>query len=103
MSGRHEIKDDDFQRIVLLLPGQPQDAGVTVDKATHRLFIPAILSVAKTGIPWRDLPRRLGKWNSVYQRFNRWCRTGALAWIFPGLPDPDLEWLMLDSSVSRAH
>lgn len=103
MSHRHEIKDADWQRVKHLLPGQPRDPGVTVSEEGNRLFLNAILFVAKTGIPWRDLPQRFGKWNSVYQRFNRWARKGVLQRVFEQLQDPDLEWLMLDSSVIRTH
>lgn len=103
MVHRHEIKDADWQRVKHLLPGQPQDPGVTVSEEDNRLFVNAILFVGKTGIPWRDLPGRFGKWNSIYQRYNRWCRSGVWGLIFEELQDPDLEWLMLDSSIIRTH
>ena len=69
----------------------------------NRLFINAILYLAKTGIGWRDLPAGHGKWNSVYRRFNRWCQNGRWKVIFDALQDPDLEWLLLDRTVIRAH
>jgi transposase len=59
--------------------------------------------LAKTGIPWRDLPERFGPWHNVFQRFNRWCKKGVFARIFDTLRDPDLEVLMLDSTTIRAH
>jgi transposase len=45
----------------------------------------------------------LGSWDNVYQRFNRWCKKGVFTKIFAEFRDPDLEVLMLDSTVIRAH
>jgi transposase len=98
---RHEITDKDWVRIEGLLPGREGDPGVTAKD--NRNFINAILFIAKTGIPWRDLPERFGNWNSVWRRFDRWSRKGVWKRIFEELRDPDLEWLFLDSTVVRAH
>ena len=59
--------------------------------------------MAKTGLPWRDLPERFGKWNTRWRRFARWARDGVWDGLFAALPDPDLEWLILDSTVIRPH
>jgi transposase len=99
--GRHEISDENWRRIEDLLPGRRGGHGGVAKN--NRLFINAIYFLAKTGIPWRDLPERFGKWNSVFQRFHRWSRTGVWARVFEALKDPDLEWLLIDSSVIRAH
>ncbi len=99
----HDISDADFDRIKDLLPGQPTDPGVTVCEQDNRFFLNVILFVAKTGIPWRDLPESMGNSNSVFQRYNRWSRKGVFQRIFEHLQDPDTEWLFLDSSVLRAH
>jgi len=69
----------------------------------NRLFIDAVWWIAKTGAQWRDLPERFGKWNSVWKQFDRWARKGVWDRIFRELRDPDLEWLILDSSVIRAR
>jgi transposase len=98
---RHEITDEQWGSIKELLPGKPGDPGVTAKD--NRLFMNAIMYVAKTGIPWRDLPERFGRWHNVFQRFNRWCKRGVFTRIFNVLRDPDLEVLMLDSTVIRAH
>jgi transposase len=94
---RYAISDDHFARIEHLLPGKPSDPGRTA--ADNRLFLDAVLWVARTGAPWPDLPERFGKYNSVFQRFNRWSKNGVWARVFEALQDSDLEWLMLDSTT----
>lgn len=101
MLRRHAIADEHWERIKDLLPGKEGDPGVTA--ADNRGFVDAVLWIAKTGAPWRDLPERFGHWNSVWRRFDRWARKGVWRQIFQALQDPDLEWLLLDSSVIRAH
>jgi transposase len=101
MRARHAISDADWDRIKGLLPGQPgQHGGVAAD---NRLFVDAVLYVARTGIPWRDLPERFGNWNSVWRRFDRWAAQGIWAKVMGELRDEDLEWLILDSTTVRAH
>jgi transposase len=101
MYHRHAIRDEDWDRIKDLLPGQAGQRGVTAKD--NRLFIDAVLWIAKTGAPWRDLPERFGNWNSVWRRFDRWARKGVWRKVFDTLQDPDLEWLILDSTIIRAH
>jgi transposase len=101
MLRRHEITDQQWHAIKDLLPGQEGDPGATAKD--NRLFINAIMWIAKTGAPWRDLPERFGNWNSVYQRFNRWCKAGVFQKIMETLQDPDLGILLLDSTIVRAH
>ena len=43
-----------------------------------RLFFEALLYVARTRIPWRDLPGDFGAWDAVYNRFRRWISSGSL-------------------------
>src|SRR5262249_27231300 len=69
----------------------------------NRLFLDAVLWIAKTGAPWRDLPERFGNWNSAWRRFDRWAKKGAWQRVFEALQDSDLEWLILDSTAVRAH
>jgi transposase len=101
MHHRHAITDDQWDRIKDLLPGREGQPGVTAKD--NRQFLDAVLWIAKTGAPWRDLPERFGNWNSVWRRFDRWARKGVWQKVFDVLQDPDLEWLLLDSTIIRAH
>ena len=101
MLPRHAISDANWERIKDLLPGRPGQPGWVA--RDNRLFLDAGLWIGKTGAPWRDLPERFGNWNSVWRRFDRWARKGTWQRVFQALADPDLEWLILDSTVVRAH
>ena len=77
---RFWLRDDQFERIEALLPGKRNDPGRTA--ANNRLVVEAVLWIARTGSPWRDLPPEFGLWNSAYQRFARWSRQGVWHRIF---------------------
>ncbi len=101
MQRRYELSDREWERIKDLLPGKSGDVGVTAKN--NRQFINAVIWIDRTGAPWRDLPEYYGKWNTVYQRFNRWSKKGIWEKIFEQLQEPDFDWVMLDSTVIRAH
>jgi putative transposase len=85
-----------------LLPGKPGDPGRSGED--NRLFVNAVLWIARTGAPWRDLPERFGEWNSIYRRFARWAKAGVWEKVLRALgDDPDLEEDLLDTSVVRVH
>ena len=68
------------------------------------MFVEAIFWVARTGAPWRDVPKEYGRWHSVYMRFSRWGKTGVWQRVWEAVKgDPDLEQLMVDSSIVKAH
>lgn len=98
---RYELTDEQWGLIEVLLPGREGDPGAHGED--NRLFVNAVIWMARTGAPWRDLPERFGEWNSVYQRFNRWSKSGVWADMFQAVRLPDLEALLLDSTVIRAH
>jgi transposase len=99
---RQELSDSVWARIEPHLPGKVSDPGRT--GRDNRLFVEAILWLARSGAHWRVLPPEFGKWNSVYQRFNRWCRDGVWERLFKALSyDPDFEYVLVDSTIVRAH
>ena len=75
-------------------------------KTSNRMFVEAILHQARTGNPWRDLPREFGSWNAAYYRFRRWekRRIWKRIWKqFQSLDAKPLRHLFIDSTVVKAH
>jgi len=69
-----------------------------------RGFIEAVLWWRRTGVPWRDLPDHFGSWKTVFNRFDRWSKTGKWRRLFDALKrDVDEEWHSIDSTINRAH
>ena len=98
---RFELSDEQWLRVEGLLPGKSGDPGQP--GKDNRLFLDAVLWIVRTGAPWRDLPERFGDWNSTFVRFNRWAKKGVWLRVFDALQAPDLEWVMLDATIVRAH
>jgi transposase len=99
---RKMLRNDQWERIEHLLPGRASDPGTTAKD--NRLFLEAVLWVARTGAPWRDLPAQLGNWHNTYTRFSRWGKKGVWQRLIKAVSDdPDLEALFIDSSIVRAH
>ena len=102
MAKRYELSDEQWQKIADLVPGKVGDPGRS--GADNRLFVNGVLWVLRSGAHWHDLPPCYGKWKSVHKRFARWAKAGAWERVFAQLTaDPDNDYLMLDSSLVRAH
>ncbi len=71
-----------------------------------RMFIEALLYMARTGIPWRDLPSCFGRWEAVYMRFRRWEKSGVWHRLWGVLQQDKFKaakQIFIDSSIVRAH
>ena len=88
--------------IAPLLPGKEGDRGRT--GADNRLFMDAILWMARNAASWRDLPPELGNWKTVHSRFRRWALTGVWESLFNALrQDPDFEYVLVDATICKTH
>lgn len=75
-----KLSQEQFEQIEKYFPIQRGNV-----KINNYTFINAILYIAENGCKWRTLPEKYGKWNSVYQRFKRWCENGVIQRIFNAL------------------
>ena len=97
-----KISDHQWREILAFLRKHPR---VYVgNQANCRRFVEGVHWILRTGAQWRELPERYGKWNAVYKRFARWEEHGVWQVLFEHVADdPDLESVMPDGSVIRAH
>jgi transposase len=96
------LRDDQWERLKGLVPGGSK--GKRGPRTNNRRFLDALLWMARSGGRWRDLPERFGKYHSVKRRYYRWIEMGVLDAMLAALArEADLEWLMIDSTIVRAH
>jgi transposase len=82
--------------------GKPGDPGRSGEN--NRRFVEAVLWVVRTGSPWRDIPERFGKWDSIYSRFRDWVRADVWTRLFEAVSDePDMEYAMVDATIVKVH
>ena len=106
---RYELSDRQWNRIMPLFPQRPHLGEAGRPPADHRPIVNGILWVLHTGAPWRDLPERYGRWQTVFYRFNGWRRDGTWVRIVTSLLDEmddkgliDHDLWCIDGSVIRA-
>lgn len=103
---RYELRDEAYERIEPLLPRQ-RPGGQWAD---HRTVLNGMFWILNSGAPWRDMPERYGKWQTVYGRYRRWAREGLFERILHRLhleldDDGRIDWDVfdVDGSNIRAH
>jgi transposase len=99
------LTDPLWGRLAPLLPPQkPRTGRPAID---HRRFLEAVLWLARTGAPWRDLPAELMSWRTAWRRLQRWTAAEVWGRVVAELRAmaPEAGWAvhLLDSSVIRAH
>ncbi|MFI6910460.1 IS5 family transposase [Nonomuraea sp. NPDC050394] len=103
---RHDLTDEEWERLAPLLPVNPRQGGRWAD---HRTVINGVFFRTRTNITWRDLPSCYGNWKTVYNRHRRWSMDGTWGKLLDGLragcdAAEGADWTVsVDSTVVRAH
>ena len=96
------LSDEQWQKMLPILRAHP-NAYVGPEHECRR-FLSAVLWMARSGAQWRLLPKEYGYWNTIYRRFARWSEQGIFERLHQELAgDADLEHLLIDSTIIRAH
>lgn len=105
--GRGNLTNAEWARLKPHLPPNGRRGGRW---ARHRKVINGILYRERTGVSWRDLPPRLGRWKAVYERHRRWSADGTWGRILQAVQagadqEGRLDWGMVsvDSTSCRTH
>jgi transposase len=98
-----QLSREQFELIEHLLP--KQRGNVAIDNLT---VLNAILYVAVNGCTWRGLPRKYGRWHTVYTRMSRWAKAGVLDRVFEELQllnvlRVKIEVVSIDSTSVKVH
>lgn len=99
-----ELTDKDFKIIKTYLETCKPKIRLGKDEDLRR-FLDAIRHMSYCAPQWRELPDKYGSWNTIYKRFADWGERGIWRGLLEYLAaeDSDMEYVMVDSTVIRAH
>jgi len=109
MSTRYELTDEQWQAVEPILPQRTATTGRK--PKDPRQMLNGIVWVLRSGAPWRDVPERYGRWQTVYDYYRHWRDDGTFGRILSALQirldregriDWDL-WCIDGSSVRAAR
>lgn len=98
-----ELTEAQYARIEDSLPRQRGNV-----RLSNLQVLNAIIYIAEHGCKWRGLPKRFGRWHTVYTRMSRWAKAGVLDRVFTRLQQEQIiritiEAVSLDSTVVKVH
>ena len=105
MAVRLLLTDEAWAELAPILAAIKSRAG-SPPVLSDRMFIEAVLYLARTGTPWRDLPEDFGHWDAVYNRFRRWEARGIWRQLWErlqGADGPLTRHLFLAATIVRAQ
>lgn len=102
---RGDLSETEWRVLKDLLPIEASNRGRGRRPVDNRAVINGILWRLRTGTPWRDVPEKYGKWNSIYRRFRRWSAAGVWEVVSVNLAEimADSGHYSIDSTTVRAH
>src|SRR5262245_18997508 len=105
MSIRLLVTDEAWAEIAPILATVQSRAG-SPPALSDRLFMEAVVYLARTGVPWRDPPAEFGQRDPVHTRFCRWQRRGIWRRLWERLQGEDCpltRHIFIDATIVRAH
>src|ERR1039458_2169827 len=98
-----EITEAQYERIKDALPVQRGNV-----RLSNLQVLNAVLYVAEQGCKWRGVPKRFGRWHTIYTRMNRWSKSGVLDRVFEKMQAEQIvrikiEAFALDSTSIKVH
>ncbi len=102
---RGDLSEAEWQVLKHLLPVEPSMRGRGRRPTENRAVLNGILWRLRCGTPWRDVPEKYGKWNTIYRRFRRWSEAGTWEIVSVTLAEmmADTGHYSIDSTTIRAH
>ena len=111
---RGDLSDAQWERLQPFLPQENDPTKRGNRYRDHRPIINGILWIVRTGAPWRDLPERYGPWQTCYDRFRSWQKSGKWQQLLEAaqqecdsgrLPGKEVDWegVSVDSTTIKAH
>jgi transposase len=100
---RGDLIEAEWNLLKDLLP--PERGRKNRPASDNRPIVNGILWRIRTGVPWRDVPEKYGKWITVYQRFRRWSKAGIWEAVATTLAQAmaDNSRHSIDSTTVRGH
>ncbi len=100
---RGDLSEPEWRLLALLLPPERGQRGRP--PLDRRATVNGILWRLRTGAPWRDVPERYGKWNSIARCFRRWSAAGIWEAVATALAEAmaDNRHHSIDSTTIRGH
>ena len=98
-----EMTKEQYGKIEKYLPKQRGNV-----RTENLQLLNAVLYVAENGCKWRALPKKFGKWHTIYMRFNRWSKNGTIQIIFDEMQRSNIidirtDVLCIDSTSIKVH